>query len=112
MRAKLRDSRGETLVEALASILIAALSVALLFGGIAASSRLNVDARRTDGEYYKALSAAEGQSGLPNAQEGIIKIRIVNKSNGAGTELEAGLYGGKGMFSYEVAPAGEEGGGP
>lgn len=112
MGAKLRDNRGETLVEVLASILIAVLSVALLFGGIAAASRLNADAKRTDDEYYRALSAAEGQSVLPGAQGAVIRIGIVNQSNGAGTELEAGLYGEKGMFSYKVPPTGEEGGGP
>ena len=42
MRKKLRDNRGETLVEVLASILIAALSVALLFSSIMEIGRAHV----------------------------------------------------------------------
>ena len=41
MREKLQSTRGETLVEALAAILICALSVALLFSAVMASARMD-----------------------------------------------------------------------
>ena len=59
MKRKLRGSRGETLVEVMASIVIGTLSVALLFGAIMASAQIGKSAQETDGAYYQALSAAE-----------------------------------------------------
>ena len=61
MREKLQSSRGETLVEALASILICALSVGLLFGAVMASARLDRIAREAGAQYYQDLSRAECQ---------------------------------------------------
>ena len=60
---KRKDSRGETLVELLASILIAALSVALLFTCCMTAAAMGRDTREADGRYYEALSAAEEKAG-------------------------------------------------
>lgn len=61
MREKLQSTRGETLVEALVSILICALSVALLFGAVMASIHMNQTAQKADIRYYQDLSRAERQ---------------------------------------------------
>lgn len=94
MRKKLRDNRGETLVEVLASILIAALSVALLFSSIMASAGIDRSARASDETYYEALSQAEGQTGAPEP------LAITVKNGGAQTILNVERYGGKGAYSY------------
>ena len=52
MKRKLCGSRGETLVEAMASIVIGTLSVALLFGAIMASAQTGKSAQEMDGAYY------------------------------------------------------------
>lgn len=96
MKQKLRSCRGETLVEVLASVLIAALSVALLFGSVMASARLDDTARRQDSAYYQALSAAETQSSAAGGGSVVLK----NPTNGTAKSLSIRLYGGAGMFSY------------
>ena len=100
MRKKLRDNRGETLVEVLASILIAALSVALLFSSIMASANIDRSARASDETYYEALSQAEGRTGDSEPLE------ITVKNGGVQTVLSVVRYAGKGAYSYakEVGP--------
>lgn len=94
---KLRDSRGETLVEVLASILIASLSVALLFGCVMASSSMDRQAVKLDGEHYAALTAAETQPATEGTPGGVI---ISNSSNGAFGEISINIYGGAELYSY------------
>lgn len=111
MRRKLRDSRGETLVEVMASVVIASLSVALLFGAVAVSARIDRSAQRMDGEYYGALSAAEAQeSPMPGEPGGTVAVTYreggVEK---ALPPLAVAFYGGEGAVSYAAPPGG---GGP
>ena len=56
---RLRDARGETLVEALLSILIFTLSSILLFSMLASASNINHAARIADEERQSQLSIAE-----------------------------------------------------
>ena len=58
----LHNNRGETLVEVLASILIATLSVALLFSCVMASSEIEKRVKVVDAAHYDALSKAEEQT--------------------------------------------------
>lgn len=96
---KLRDSRGETLVEVLASILIASLSVALLFGCVMASTNMDRDAQKLDKEHYEALTAAEAQSGTGTS--GTVKIQNPNNSMEGSLSIE--IYGDTGLYSYKRA---------
>ena len=99
------DSRGETLVEVLASILIAALSAALLFSCIASSVRINRSAQAADAAHYQALSAAEGQT---DALEGVNASITIQGENSGQVEIDIDLYGGEGLYSYSK----KEGAGP
>lgn len=96
---KLRDSRGETLVEVLASILIASLSVALLFGCVMASSNMDRGAKKLDKEHYEALTAAEAQSGT--GISGTVKLQNI-KNSGKGS-LSVEIFGDAGLYSYKKA---------
>lgn len=93
---KLKSQRGETLVETMASIVIAALSVALLFTCVMAASQINRMAQEADEAYYKALTAAETQAAA--AKSG--KMEISEK------EFDISLYGGEGLYSYALKEAG------
>lgn len=98
---KLRDGGGETLVEVMASIVIGALSVALLFSCVMASSRMDSAAADMDKEHYAGLSAAEGQT--DTVDNG--KVTIINDGiGGTNVDIKVNIYGGAGMYSYKVAP--------
>lgn len=97
MRKKLSQSRGETLVEVLAAVLIAALSVALLFGGIMASSTIGRSAQTSDKSFYETLSAAESQ------KEGGTDLTVTvsrESAPSASKNLDVKRYGGTGACSY------------
>lgn len=98
MFRKLQSRRGETLVEALASILIAALSVALLFGCTIAATQINGMAEEADDVFYRALSAAEGQTAdaAHPAKTGTVKIG----RGGSSVTWSVTLYGGDGIYAY------------
>lgn len=100
MLQKWKSQRGETLVETLASILIAALSVALLFTCVTASVQMHRISRRADEGYYDALSAAETQTGtaLPGTAE--------LTGSGGTVDLNIRLYGGEGMYAYSAEGTG------
>lgn len=101
---KLRNNRGETLVEVLASILIASLSVALLFGCVMASSNMDREARELDEKHYNALTAAEGQTGpaVGNSEVTITNDAITGLLEKT-QDVSVGIYGGEGLYSYKRA---------
>lgn len=100
---KLRENRGETLVEVLASILIASLSVALLFGCVMASSNMDRDARKLDAEHYKYLSEAEAQSGAGTSAKVTVTNDAVTDLTAKTKEVSVNIYGGAKMYSYKRA---------
>ena len=95
VKGKLSQSRGETLVEVLASVVIATLSIALLFGGIMASSTIDRSARISDKSFYQGLSGAE--EAKPGTGEDW-KATVSRES--ASRELDVKRYGGEGAYSY------------
>lgn len=105
MSRKLKDTRGETLVEMLASILIAALAVALLFTCCMASVEMGRETREADKNYYEAMSEAERREKLPekpgdsppSAETGTVTV----KGNSASKDITIDLYGGEEMYSYK-----------
>lgn len=109
MDRKLKDSRGETLVELLAAILIAALSVALLFTCCMASAEMGRNTREADKKFYEALSAAENQN--TPLSDGISAVTASVEVQGEGGAAapkvtpEICLYGGEEMYSYKKKEA-------
>lgn len=102
---KLRNNKGETLVEVLASIVIASLSVALLFGCIMGSSGMDKTAREADEPYYKALSAAEARkTGGQTAQVAITKARPTGPAPSPDVAQTVTIFGEDGVYSYKVTP--------
>ena len=131
MREKLRNSRGETLVEVLVSVLVCALSITLLAGAVTASANIDLRAQAADTEYYTALSKAERQSRTPaggsseadtyNSLPGETKVSVTSGSGGS-VEIEPDatsklyFYGTERLLSYandkpEPAPDPGTGGG-
>lgn len=101
MGRKLRSRRGETLVEVMASIVIGALSVALLFGCVMASSRMDSAAAGMDRDYYAGLSDAEAQSAPLAGGGGTVTVANGGIA-GTGVSVNVDVYGGAGMYSYKV----------
>lgn len=101
MRCKLGDSRGETLVELLAAILVAALSVALLFTCCTAAASMDRRAKEVDAEHYAALSAAERRD-TPVAD---VTATVTIEGNGRSVpDMAVDLFGGEKMYSYRSKP--------
>lgn len=93
-KAKLRSNRGETLVELLASILVATLSVALLIGCVTASFQLGRQADQSDSYFYQTLTAAEDRQ-IP-LTDGIIQVT----EGGSLVSLPVQVYGDEGLYAY------------
>lgn len=109
MKRKWRDARGETLVEVLASILIAALSVALLFSAVLASARMDRSAEQTDDAFQASLRAAEEQA-APSIVSDDAKVTVKGKDPFAmETAVPVNFYGGNGAISYALRPAADKG---
>lgn len=98
---KLRNNRGETLVEVLASILIAALSVALLFSFTMTSSTMDKQAKAADEGHYDAIIAAESVSGTDYIDDWTVTITDSSSSKTPLTgQIGIKIYGDNGVFSY------------
>ena len=107
MREKLNSARGETLVEVMASILIGALSVALLFTAVTASVRMDRIAKAADAAYGTVLNEAEEQA-TPVTDTAIVpadagKVTVTNPAVPNAAEVGVGYYGGTGALSYKLA---------
>lgn len=108
LKRKLRSQRGESLVEVLAAILIATLSVAMLLGGVAVSANLGRQADTTDKSFYEILTAAENRQ--TPVTEGVSTFPAVKLTKGGTTiEIPVQVYGGEGLYSYALDTAGGSG---
>lgn len=97
MRRKLNSQSGETLVEALASILIAFLSVTMLFFCVIAAGRMDKGTVESDKTYYEALAAAE-TAGDANKTSDSGTVTVT--PNGAPFTIDIDFYGKDGLYSY------------
>lgn len=87
---KLKNECGETLIESLASILIAAITFALLATVIVTAGRLNARARNADISFTYADSAAQ------ETQEVRLQGETGKRSSGS-----VALYESNGYYYYE-----------
>lgn len=99
MRRKLNSQSGETLVEALASILIAFLSVTMLFFCVVAAGRMDKGTVEGDKTYYEALAAAE-TAGDANKTSDSGEVTVTANGNGAPFTIKIDFYGKDGLYSY------------
>lgn len=107
LRAKLKSSRGETLVETMAAVLIAALSVAMLLGGVTVSVSLGRHADETDAYFYETLTAAETRQ--TPVMDGVSSPVVRITSGGTSIALPIQVYGGEGLYSYALDAGGGTG---
>lgn len=92
IRLRLCSKRGESLIETLVSILVVAISSALLLGAISCAEKINREVRASDNAYRLQLDTAERGGGtIEDTLE--IKMDIV----------------GNPVYIYDVYYAGEEG---
>lgn len=106
MTEKLKDSRGESLVEVLACVLVCTPSIALLFGSVMSSGNIGLQAQSADKEYYEALSKAERQAETDSAgADGSLTVR--NADGPSKTIPNIRFYGSERLLSYAAAPEGE-----
>lgn len=115
----LHNNRGETMIEALASILIGTFSVALLFTCIMSSFRIDDSVRAVDEERYKNFSEADARVWIaadpadpdvigPSSVTSIGSIEITVQKINPDTDSVLGtekptvsIYGGNGIYSYK-----------
>lgn len=95
---KWKNDRGELMVEVLAAILVATLSVALLFSCISASSQIDGGTEDLDEAHYNALTAADAPG--PTASPVLDNITVTITGNGSSTSPTIEVFGGEGMYSY------------
>ena len=110
MRKLIQNDRGETLVEVLASILIAVLSVTLLFSSVMVSSEMDKKAKEMDRGYYAGLTEADGQMGTPvNSTTVTVDVKRVDPADlthilasvTSGNAPSINIYGDNGVYSYK-----------
>lgn len=107
---KLHNSKGETLVEVLASILICTLSVALLFSGVMAANKINRQAEVSDNGFFDTLSAAEQKNDESPYQTN--RTIVVTEKGGTGISktFKVNYYGDSKIYSYKAVPEKTAGG--
>lgn len=103
MIKKLRQKKGETLIEALISLLIAVLSMGILTSAVLAASNINKENRERDAEYAQKLYQAEGMTEPmedPNVQ---VYIQFHEDLASSSDYIDIILYGGEenDFVSYE-----------
>lgn len=103
LKRKLRSSRGETLTEILAAILVCAFSIMLLVGMIATSMNINRQARELDQEFYAALSHVETH--VFSAADDPCVVKLTGGAGVTSLTLNVQSYTENGLTIYgEVSP--------
>jgi len=105
MRKKLKQQKGETLVESLVAMLIATLSVMMLTAAITGSARVNYQNRESDIKYAEYLESVEDYNPL-EAQS--VSVRLYCEEEGWRVDKAAWLYGGDGKLAAYMAKEDDE----
>ena len=109
LKKKLRQQKGETLVEAMVSLLVAVLSMGLLSSAIMAAANINKLTQEADTTFDQELRYAEmriSDDEYPMQED--VTLRIEYESLGI-QELEVNVYGGEesSLISYQEAEVNE-----
>lgn len=70
--SKLKSDLGETLIEAMASLLIFTLASIGLFSMISSASRINEQADIASTKHYEQMKVAEGAEGEPGTKRDVV----------------------------------------
>ena len=84
VRSKMRGTRGETLTEVLAAIVISGLALLVLATVIAAAADVNQRSRKAMDEYYAANNqVVEGTTGSAEGTVRLSEIKLNNTGDGS-----------------------------
>lgn len=98
---KLKNRRGETLVEMLAAILIFTLASVVLYSMITTATDMNEQARRKDEQNQAQMVALELQEGTPKTGTVSIKVTSSNGTVNTMNNIKVKLYGeANGLYAY------------
>lgn len=97
---KLRDNRGETLVESLVSILIAVLAFGILATSVVTAEKINAKTRNTDVMFQYATKPTDPTD---PTNPPTVTLTGKNGKSGSGTVL---LYESNGYYYYSHDKAG------
>lgn len=103
---KLRDRSGESIVETLVAILIAALSCTILMTSVTAAVSINKNASEAQAEFEKELLEAEKQTGTVKSDVSInVKLITNGTSTGVVKSYDVLITGGDGkLTSFKLIP--------
>ncbi len=97
---KLKNNKGETIVELLAAILISSLAVGLLFSCAIASININKVAKENDEKFTQVLNKVETRSEPKTGKTIEIKEGTIS------TTINVNLYGEDEIYSYSKVESG------
>lgn len=108
MRRKLRQQNGETLIEAMVSLLIALLSMMFLVTSVMAAAHINKMNREADETFTKELKYAESHIS-EEGYEAESKELVIDFQSVDDVRTEVEVYGGadSSLISYEEAEVSE-----
>lgn len=106
MLKKLKDKKGETLVESLVAMLIALLSMVMLTSCTTAAANINAATRAMDKKFAEELERAEGMMAEAGYETKNIEVKLTFDTCEVKTDVT--LYGGDaGTFvTYEYDAGG------
>lgn len=96
MIKKLKQKKGETLVETMFSLMIAVLCVGLIYSAVLSATRINQDVRKLDEKYDSELIAVEGflEEGVKVTEKDVvITFQYPNEENKYTEEVKVSVYG-------------------
>lgn len=100
IKNKLKSQKGESLVELLASVMIVAVAVSLMYSGIMVASKINQTAKETDEQFYLNMGKTEQkQDKIPD--DALTERKIIIEYNGLNISVDVDLFGGDDVYSYQ-----------
>lgn len=105
---KLKNRRGESLVEALVAILAFTLSSLLMYSMVTTAADINRTARKEDEAFQKQVKIVEEAQGVPTYDKVSVSLTEspgYNNSKSMG-EVEVAVYKGEDLTAYYVVPEG------
>ncbi|MBQ8519493.1 MAG: prepilin-type N-terminal cleavage/methylation domain-containing protein [Agathobacter sp.] len=108
MRRKLKNQNGETLIEAMVSLLIALLAMLLLTTSIMAAANINKATREADESFAEELKYAEGRK-ADDEREVVQEELLIEFQSFQDVRVDVEVYGGTEslLISYDEGTVSE-----